>query len=109
MFRFSKLRQKEANALRVINGFVDEVIRKRRQELIENVNNNENATADTATDDIGISRKKRTLLDILLQSTIDDKPLSDEDIHEEVNVFMFGVRVSFWAYFLFPPSNNWIA
>lgn len=88
----------EAKALRVINDFVDDVIRKRRQELIENVNNNESGVTDTVSDEIGI-RKKRTLLDILLQSTIDGKLMSDEDIHEEVNVFMFGVsNISYDAF-----------
>lgn len=39
-------------------------------------------------DDIG-GKAKMTLLDILLQATIDNKPLSDVDIREEVDVFIF--------------------
>lgn len=107
-FKYSKLKQTETNAIRVINGFVDDVIHKRRQELIENVNNNESATADTSSDDIGISRKKRTLLDILLQATIDDKPLSDEDIREEVDVFMFGVRESTLIFSMESPNKSYL-
>lgn len=85
----------------MIHGFADDVIRKRRQELIDGankVNNNEDGgvaaeAAAAADDELGIRKNKsRALLDILLQSTIDGKPLSDEDIRDEVNTFMFGVR-----------------
>lgn len=34
-------------------------------------------------------KKKMVLLDVLLQSTIDGKPLTNEDIREEVDTFMF--------------------
>lgn len=93
IFKYSKLRQTEKKAIKVINRFADEVIRKRRQELIETVNkinNNEDADA-AAAEEIGIHRKKRALLDILLTSTIDGKPLTDLDIREECDVFLFGV------------------
>ena len=102
LFKYSKLRKTEEKAIRVINDFVDDVIRKRRQELIESAskeNNNENGTTAVADDDMGIHRKKRALLDILLQSSIDGKPLSDGDIREEVDVFMFGVRHIFLSNF----------
>lgn len=98
IFKYSKLRQTEKKAIKVINRFADEVIQKRRSELIETVNkinNNEDADAAAATEEIGIHRKKRALLDILLTSTIDGKPLTDLDIREEADVFMFGVRAAF--------------
>lgn len=86
IYKFSKLRKTEIAALRILHGFAYDVIRKRRQELTEKSNNND----EDAADDVGI-RKKRALLDILLQSSIDGKPLTDLDIREEVDVFMFGV------------------
>lgn len=75
----------EANALRVLHGFADDVIRKRRKELTENQDENE----DTL-DEIGI-RKKRAFLDLMLHSTINGKPLSDHEIREEVDTLIFGV------------------
>lgn len=97
LYIFSKLRKTEADALQVLHGFADDVIRKRRQELMGNAikpgNNDENGA-----DDVGI-RKKRALLDILLYSSIDGKPLSDGDIREEVDTFMFGVRRFFFHRF----------
>lgn len=43
---------------------------------------------DDPADDIG-SKKKVPLLDILLQSTINGQPLTNADIREEVDTFMF--------------------
>lgn len=86
LYKFSKLRKIEANAVRVLHGFADDVIRKRRKELTEN----QDVDEDTL-DEIGI-RKKRAFLDILLQSTINGKPLSDLDIREETDTIMFAVH-----------------
>lgn len=80
IYQFSKLAQDEAHALSILHGFTDDVIKKRRQELLEHVGESKNVEQD---DQIGI-RKKRAFLDILLQSTIDGKPLSDLEIREEV-------------------------
>lgn len=89
VYRFSKLRKIEQKALRVVHSFADGVIRKRRQELTENANRCDENDNDGHDDDIGI-RKKRVLLDTLLQSSIDGEPLSDLDIREEVSVFIVG-------------------
>lgn len=87
-YRFSKLRKIEVNALRVLHSFADDVIHKRRQELIENASPDDDD--DNDHNELGI-RKKRVLLDILLQSTIDGELLSDLDIRDEVSTFILGV------------------
>lgn len=48
----------------------------RRDELLENINNND-------------SNERSNLINILLKSSIDGKPLSNLDIREEVDTFMF--------------------
>lgn len=84
VYQFSKLAQDEAHALSILHGFTDDVIKKRRQELLGHAGESMNAEQDAQ---IGI-RKKRAFLDILLQSTIEGKPLSDLDIREECDTFM---------------------
>lgn len=90
LYKFSNLAKEQSYALRVLHGFTDDVIQKRRQELMAHKNSNNTDGEDTLYDDVGV-RKKRALLDILLNSTIDGKPLADLDIREEVDTFMFEV------------------
>lgn len=90
IFKYSKQHINEAHALRVLHGFTDDVIRKRRKELTESINNSESVFDDIDT------QKSRALLDLLLHSTIDGKPLSDLDIREEVDTFMFAVFLLFF-------------
>lgn len=68
--------------IKTLHEFTDNVIKKRRQQLHESVEEN-------FTDDEFGCKRKMAFLDVLLQSTIDGKPLSDLDIREEVDTFMF--------------------
>lgn len=72
--------------LKTLHGMTDSVIKSRRLEISKNNNKNQPINED----DIG-KKKRSPFLDTLIHSTIDGKPLTDEDIREEVDTFMFEV------------------
>ncbi|XP_073836351.1 cytochrome P450 4d8-like isoform X1 [Musca autumnalis] len=78
-YPLKKLRQMKL--ISIMHKFTRNVIEKRRQELENMLESNEES-------DVG-SKKRMALLDLLLRATIDGQPLSDEDIREEVDTFMF--------------------
>lgn len=70
-------------SLKIMHDFTNSVIENRMKEL-KNKKDNHNF------DDSGINAKRRlAFLDLLLNATIDGKPLSKEDVREEVDTFMF--------------------
>lgn len=72
-----------------LHHFTEEIIRTRRDELVQALQQgNEEVNYDNET---GKRSKKMALLDILLKSSVDGEPLSNEAIREEVDTFMFGV------------------
>lgn len=77
-----KWKLKIDNCLHVLHNFSNSIIMKRREELIKH--------NPPKSDDVGTG-KRMALLDILLKSTIDGLPLSNEDIREEVDTFIFEV------------------
>lgn len=72
--------------------FSNEIIAKRHKYLL-NKRSNENKEIVAKDDDIGTS-KKEVFLDILLQSTVDGRPLSNEEILEETDTFLFAVNLN---------------
>jgi cytochrome P450 family 4 len=64
--------------LKILHGFTDSVIIRRREELEQKL---KDADKETKTN--------YALLDVLLQSTINGKPLTNMDIREEVDTFSF--------------------
>lgn len=77
IFNFTKYAKHQREFLKVMHDFTFEVIKKRRELILKN-QNDENSS----------SIKKLSFLDILIQSTIDGKQLSASDIEDEVNSFM---------------------
>ncbi|GJQ82470.1 hypothetical protein Trydic_g14461 [Trypoxylus dichotomus] len=72
----------EKKALATIHGYTTSVIDKRKKELELNAN----LIADC---DNGSGKKRLAFLDLLLQCELDGKPLTNEEIREEVDTFMF--------------------
>lgn len=85
IFRLSAMGRKWQKLIKTIHCFTDSVIKKRKQELASRANDHK---TDVADDDVG-AKKKMAFLDVLLQATVDGKPLSDSDIREEVDTFAF--------------------
>uniref|UniRef100_A0A182IKY7 Uncharacterized protein n=1 Tax=Anopheles atroparvus TaxID=41427 RepID=A0A182IKY7_ANOAO len=73
--------------IRRLHAFTDSVIQRRRQQL---TNAKRRAGPIDEEDDTGLYTKRRdTFLDHLLNVTVDGESLSDLDIREEVDTFMF--------------------
>jgi cytochrome P450 family 4 len=89
LYRFTEMHKQERKCLKTLHAFTDSVIAAKRKELMNKID--DEAESANSKNDFGI-RKKTALLDLLLQSTIDGKPLSDRDIREEVDTFMFAVK-----------------
>lgn len=77
----------ENRALKVIHDFSNSVIVSRKNELLAQ-QQQKVSTGEEADEGVGI-RKKQALLDVLLQANVDGKPLSNSDIREEVDTFVF--------------------
>lgn len=85
LFNFTSLAREQREALKVLHGFTDKVILERKNQLEQSL---ASPKADNETDEY-FGKKKVTFLDMLLQATIDGQPLSNSDIREEVDTFMF--------------------
>lgn len=79
-YSFTADYQKEKRALKVVQEYAASVLKSRKQALMQNF------------EDIDLEeRKTKSFLDILLEYKLKNQVLSDQDILDEVNTFMFGV------------------
>ncbi|XP_017070781.1 probable cytochrome P450 4d20 [Drosophila eugracilis] len=100
MFKFSQrynwlfplaaplLHRRLLSDIRVMHDFTDKVIRERRETVRRAKADGTYRPLSLGDDEIG-RKSQMALLDILLQSTINNEPLTDADIREEVDTFMF--------------------
>lgn len=81
VFKLSGYQAKQEKLLKILHGFTDSVIIARREELTKNPQNDTYGESET--------KRKSALIDVLLKATINGEPLSNRDIREEVDTFMF--------------------
>ncbi|KAJ3632434.1 hypothetical protein MTP99_009445 [Tenebrio molitor] len=104
IFRFTKDYEIQQKCLKILHGYTNNVIDSKRRELEEKRKDKKWRDVD----DLG-RRKKKVFLDLLLEGTVDGQSMSDKEIREEVDTFMFGghdttaTAVSFILYCL---ANN---
>ncbi|XP_022214225.2 cytochrome P450 4d8 [Drosophila obscura] len=79
------LKWRQTQLIRTMHNFTTKVIEERRRTLEEQQRAKISQSAD---DDVG--RKRRmALLDVLLLASVDGRPLTNDEIREEVDTFMF--------------------
>lgn len=85
LYQFTSTKREQDRCEKVMDEFTSKIINARRKTLsLEKTENLENLDDD----DVGL-KKKMCLLDVLLQSSVDGKPLTNSDIKEEVDNFTF--------------------
>lgn len=86
------MRVKQDNVIKRLHSFTKNIIQRRRTQLIQQLELNKKS--NNIDGDGTVLNGHKALLDILLQSTTPDgKSLSNEDIREEVDTFMFEVGI----------------
>ncbi|KAF2878640.1 hypothetical protein ILUMI_27529 [Ignelater luminosus] len=86
LYCFTNDYREENHALKVLHGYTKAVIKSRKQELMK-----ASGISDSPSeieDDLG-RKKRKTFIDLLLQYNKDGQPISEEEIREEVDTFMF--------------------
>lgn len=86
LFKFSQDYQLEKKALKNLHSFTNKVIVERREVL-----KNDREGETRKEDEIGI-KKRTAFLDMLLEATKNGLPLTDKEIRDEVDTFMFAVN-----------------
>nr|XP_016942919.1 probable cytochrome P450 4e1 isoform X1 [Drosophila suzukii] len=81
LFRFAPEYPAYRRTLKTLQDFTNEIIAKRIEAR--------NAGAESISQEDEFSRKKMSFLDTLLSSTVDGRPLTSQELYEEVSTFMF--------------------
>nr|BAV93942.1 cytochrome P450 4GL1v2 [Chamberlinius hualienensis] len=85
IFRLTNAGKIEKEALKIVHGFTNKIIKMKR----ENFKTDDDLSQDNEEEILG-KKRRVALLDMLLkESSSGNQPLTDEDIREEVDTFMF--------------------
>lgn len=85
IFSLTEAKKRYDYCLKVLHSFTREIVEKRRETIL---NDDKAGEVYYLDEDVGI-KKKLALLDVLLKATVDGKPLTNAEIAEEVDTFMF--------------------
>nr|QST15019.1 CYP4AP6 protein [Diaphanosoma celebensis] len=102
IFALTAIGREHSRCLKILHNFTDNVIRHRRSQFLEQLKNGQEPS------NIG-TRTRRAFLDLLLEAVTTGAPLSDQDIREEVDIFMFGghdTTSSAISWFLYAMACN---
>jgi len=77
-------KRRQTKLIELMHKFTINVIENRRKTVQGSLHLNK-----TQVEEMPSNKKRMALLDVLLQSTIDGRPLTNADIREEVDTFMF--------------------
>ncbi|KAJ9577305.1 hypothetical protein L9F63_006144, partial [Diploptera punctata] len=85
VFKLSKLGRRHEQCLDILHGFTKRVIKERKAQTPEHSNASRTISSD---EDIG-RKKRKAFLDLLLDASMQGAKLTDEELREEVDTFMF--------------------
>ncbi|PSN54059.1 hypothetical protein C0J52_03127 [Blattella germanica] len=86
-FKYSALGKRHDECLRVLHGFTSQVIRERKSQMLVE---KEMSKGISGSEDEYMGKKKRkAFLDLLLEASVGSVKLTDEELREEVDTFMF--------------------
>nr|QST15034.1 CYP4C34-like protein 2 [Diaphanosoma celebensis] len=90
LFNFTSMAGVQSECLKILHGFTDQVIKERKLEHEARRAQSQKNNNDVSEDTFSFEKKPRlAFLDLLISASDDGKLLSDQDIREEVDTFMF--------------------
>jgi cytochrome P450 family 4 len=88
LFSMTNAKIRHDYCLKVLHSFTNEIVENRRETIGKEDFEVKLNYQDQEDDDVGI-KKKMALLDVLLKATVDGKSLTNAEVAEEVDTFMF--------------------